>query len=259
MSTVPPPSAWRRLRSLEQAESRSLPIARRRFFRPYERTPRGPRVNDRIRISPVRLIDENNEMVGVVETEIALRRAREAGLDLVEVAGNAVPPVCRIMDFGKYKYEQSKKERATKAKTKTSELKEVRLGRSMKIDPHDISIRLEQARRFLLEGHKVQIVQNFRGREMLHKERGRHRMDEIVEQMSDVSKLEVPPRFMGRRITMILAPDKAKIEQIRQREASRRDKPPTETLDKKDEPASVEPQVALEPEVADDPPEQVKA
>ncbi len=169
-------------------------------------------------------------MVGVVETDVALRRARDAGLDLVEVAGNATPPVCRIMDFGKWKYEQSKKEKATKAKSKTSELKEVRLGRSMKIDPHDIQIRLEQARRFLFEGHKVQIVQNFRGREMLHKERGRERMKEIIEQMSDVAKVEVPPRFMGRRITMILAPDRAKIGQVRQRESSQRpDTAPEET------------------------------
>jgi translation initiation factor IF-3 len=173
----------------------------------------------------VRLIDENNEMVGVVEVEAALNRAREAGLDLVEVAASASPPVVRIMDFGKWKYEQSKKEKATKSKTRTSELKEVRLGRSMKIDPHDIQIRLEQARRFLMEGHKVQIVQNFRGREMLHKERGRQRMDEIIAQMADVAKVEVPPRMLGRRITMILAPDRSKIDQLKQREAAQRSAP----------------------------------
>ena len=119
-------------------------------------------------------------MVGVVEIDVALQRAREAELDLVEVSANAVPPVVRIMDFGKWKYEQSKKDKANKAKSKTSELKEVRLGRSMKIDPHDIQIRLDQARRFLMEGHKVQIVQNFRGREMLHRERGHQRMAGIV-------------------------------------------------------------------------------
>jgi len=162
-------------------------------------------------------------MVGVVETDMALRQAREAGLDLVEVAPSATPPVCRIMDFGKWKYEQAKKDKASKAKSKTSELKEVRLGRSMKIDPHDIGIRLDQARRFLMEGHKVQIVQNFRGREMMHKHRGQIRMNEIVEQMSDVAKLEVPPRFVGRRITMILAPDKARIEKIKQRIAAKQE------------------------------------
>ncbi len=163
-------------------------------------------------------------MVGVVETDMALRQAREVGLDLVEVAPSASPPVCRIMDFGKWKYEQAKKDKATKAKSKTTELKEVRLGRSMKIDPHDIGIRLDQARRFLMEGHKVQIVQNFRGREMMHKHRGQVRMTEIVEQMSDVAKLEVPPRFVGRRITMILAPDKARIEKIKQRKAAKEGK-----------------------------------
>ncbi len=233
-----------------------MPIARRRFFRPYERTPRGPRINDRIRVSPIRLIDEDNEMVGVVETEMALRQAREVGLDLVEVAPTASPPVCRIMDYGKFKYEQSKKDKASKAKSKTTELKEIRLGRSMKIDPHDISIRLDQARRFLMDGHKVQIVQNFRGREMMHKDRGQVRMNGIVEQMSDVAKLEVPPRFVGRRITMILAPDKARIEQIKQRLAAKpgadattaSDKPARKKTDTPDETPADTP---VDPPVAD--------
>ena len=160
-------------------------------------------------------------MMGIVETEEALRQAREAGLDLVEVAPNATPPVCKITDYGRWKYEQSKKDRATKNKTKTAELKEVRLGRSMKIDPHDIKIRLDQARRFLIDGHKVQIVQNFRGREMLHRDRGYQRMKDIVEQLSDVAKLEVAPRQMGRRMNMIMAPDKAKIEGLLRREAAK--------------------------------------
>jgi translation initiation factor IF-3 len=213
------------------------------------------------------LIDENNEMIGVVEVDAALSRAREAGLDLVEVAATATPPVCRIMDFGKWKYEQSKKEKATKSKSKTSELKEVRLGRSMKIDPHDIQIRLEQARRFLLEGHKVQIVQNFRGREMLHKERGRDRMQEIIDQLAGLAKVEVPPRMMGRRITMILAPDRAKIEQLKQREAAQRSAPDEPTGGNQpvaaepapgDQPVKTEPAPA-EPQEAQDQPEQVEA
>ena len=166
------------------------------------------------------MIDANNEMVGVVEIDDALRRAREAGLDLVEIASTAVPPVCRIMDFGKWKYEQSKRYRASKAKSARSELKEVRLGRSMKIDPHDVEIRIDQARRFLIEGHKVQIVQNFRGRELMHRERGDQRMQEIIKKLSDLGKLEVPPRLMGRRMTLIMAPDRAKIDQARQRQAA---------------------------------------
>ncbi len=176
---------------------------------------RGPRVNERIRVRNVRLVDENNEMLGIVDTRDALRQAQDAGLDLVEVSPNTDPPVCRIMDYGKFKYEQSKKEKANKAKSKGGEIKEVRLGRSMKIDPHDIQIRLNQARRFLMEGHKVQIVQNFRGREMHHKQRGHDRMRDIIEALEDLGKVETPPRFAGRRMTMIIAPEKQKVERAR--------------------------------------------
>ena len=161
-------------------------------------------------------------MIGVVEIDEAKRRAFDAGLDLVEVAATSTPPVVRIMDFGRWKYEQSKKDRANKAKSKGAELKEIRLGRSMKIDPHDIEIRLDQARRFLMEGHKVQIVQNFRGREMAHKERGRVRMKQIIETLSDVGKVEMEPRFAGRRITMIIGPDRPKIERLKRQEAARK-------------------------------------
>ncbi len=151
-------------------------------------------------------------MLGVVDKMEGIRLAQDAGLDLVEVSPNSDPPVCRILDFGKYRYEQSKKERANRAKTKTVETKEVRLGRSMKIDPHDVQIRINQARRFLLDGHKVLIVQNFRGREMMHKERGIIRMQEIIAQLDDVSKVETPPKFAGRRQTMVLGPDQTKIK-----------------------------------------------
>ena len=151
-------------------------------------------------------------MIGVVDKSEGIRLAQEAGLDLVEVSPTSDPPVCRILDFGKYRYEQSKKERANRAKTKTVETKEVRLGRSMKIDPHDVQIRVNQARKFLLDGHKVLIVQNFRGREMMHKERGSIRMQEIIGKLEDISKVETTPKFAGRRQTMVLGPDKAKIK-----------------------------------------------
>ncbi len=164
-------------------------------------------------------------MAGVVETPDALQRAREAGLDLVEIAADSDPPVCRILDYGKFKYEQAKKDKANKARSKSAEMKEVRLGRSMKIDPHDIAIRLNQARRFLMEGHKVQIVQNFRGREMVHRHRGTQRMQEIIEELADISKVEMPPRQAGRRMTMMLAPDKPKIEQVKRRQAAKRQVP----------------------------------
>jgi translation initiation factor IF-3 len=154
-------------------------------------------------------------MVGVTDTRDALQMALDAGLDLVEVSPEADPPVCRILDFGKYRYEQSKKEKSNRAKSKTVEMKEIRLGRSMKIDPHDVGIRLAQARKFLMDGHKVQIVQNFRGREMLHKERGNQRMKEVVTNLADISKVEMAPRMAGRRMTLILSPDKSKIDRIK--------------------------------------------
>ncbi|MCH2135682.1 MAG: translation initiation factor IF-3 [Phycisphaerales bacterium] len=192
---------------------RSPVIARRRFFRPNENIRKQTRVNDQIRKSPIRLIDENENMVGVVDTRDALQRAEAAGLDLVEVSPDSDPPVCRILDFGKYRYEQSKKERASR--TKTAEQKEVRLGRSMKIDPHDIGIRLAQARKFLMDGHKVQIVQNFRGREMAHKERGYERMKDVIAELEDIARVDMPPKMAGRRITMILSPDKNKVDRIK--------------------------------------------
>ncbi|MBC8203830.1 MAG: translation initiation factor IF-3 [Planctomycetes bacterium] len=189
-------------------------MARRRFIRPQENSQKSPRINDRIRAKTVRLIDQDENMIGLVPISEAIERARTADLDLVEVSPGSDPPVCRILDFGKFKYEQSKKDRANRAKTKVVETKEVRLGRSMKIDPHDIEIRLNQARKFLLDGHKVLIVQNFRGREMMHKERGHQRMREIIETLSDIAKVELAPRMAGRRQTMVLAPDKIKIQKV---------------------------------------------
>ncbi|MHC4832439.1 MAG: translation initiation factor IF-3 [Planctomycetota bacterium] len=203
----------------------------RRHYR-GEPTPSGPRMNERIRITPIRLIDENGEMVGVVDTDEARRRAADLGLDLVEMAADVRPPVCRIMDYGKYRFEQRKKDRAGRARSKGSELKEVRLGRSMKIDPHDVGIRMNQARKFLMAGHRVQIVQNFRGaREMAHRDRGDIRMREVIEQLADISKVEMPPRLNGRRMNMILVPDRPRIEAIKRQqaaEAAAAEAPPTD-------------------------------
>lgn len=165
-----------------------------------------------IRISPVRLIDENNEQIGVIETDEAKRRARDAGLDLVEVSPNSTPPVCRIMDYGKWKYAQSKKEQKAKAHAKQSELKGMRL--RPKIDSHDLGIKVAKARSFLEDGDKVQFTMLFRGREMAHQDLGYRSMRDIAEQLGDVAKIETPPRMMGRRMTMVLAPDrKTKQEQ----------------------------------------------
>ncbi len=166
------------------------------------------RVNHEIRLNPVRLINELNEQVGVIDTRDAQRMAEEAGLDLVEVQADARPPLCKIMDYGKWKYEQSKKKNSG---AKAQELKEVRLGRSAKIDDHDVMIRVTQARRFLMDGHKVLFIQRYRGREMAHLEIGIERLNEIVTDLGDISKVESPPRVSGRQANMVLVPDRARI------------------------------------------------
>ncbi|MEM1166966.1 MAG: translation initiation factor IF-3, partial [Planctomycetota bacterium] len=129
---------------------------------------------------------------------------------------------CKITDYGKYKYELSKNRPGPKQKSQ--ELKEVRLGRSMKIDEHDVGIRVAQARKFLMEGHKVQLVAQFRGREMAHKGIGIERLKKIVEELGDISKVETPMRSAGRRMNMILSPDKQRIETIKRRQEAERAK-----------------------------------
>ena len=195
---------------------RSRPIAHRRFLRdtgPVQRT----RVNHLIRISPIRVIGANNEQIGVIETHEALRMAQEQGLDLVEISPDARPPVCKIMDYGKFKYEQSKKDQKNRAASKSTEMKEVRLGRSVKIDPHDVQIRIEQSRRFLMAGHKVLVTQRFRGREIAHKELGLDNLRTVCESLADISKLDQPPKWMGKAASVVLAPDKPKVEAIKRK------------------------------------------
>lgn len=198
---------WGRRGSAGFLFSGDIAIGKGRFFRPQQRdTGKRLRVNDMIRISPIRLIDENNEQVGVIETDEAKRRAREAGLDLVEVSPNSTPPVCRIMDYGKWKYAQQKKEQKAKAHAKQSELKGMRLRPN--IDDHDLSIKVNKAREFLEDGDKVQFTMLFRGRQMAHQDIGYREMQGIVQTLSDVSKVEQAPKMMGRRMTMVLAPDR---------------------------------------------------
>ncbi|MBL9140533.1 MAG: translation initiation factor IF-3 [Phycisphaerae bacterium] len=162
------------------------------------------------------MIDENGEMAGIVETDEARRRAADLGMDLVEISPDARPPVCKIMDFGKHKYEEAKKQKA--GKSKASELKEVRLGRSMKIDPHDVMIRVQQARRFLLEGHKVQLVASYKGREMAHRDIGERLFSDAINRLLDLGKLEMSPRLNGKRLNAIISPDKNKVEQWKRKE-----------------------------------------
>lgn len=154
----------------------------------------------------------------MIETREALRMAEEAGLDLVEIQADVRPPLCKIMDYGKYRFELSKKQKGNTA-GKASELKEVRLGRSIKIDDHDVQIRVNQARRFLMDGHKVLLVQNFRGREMAHRNIGEDRMKAVCEQLSDIAKPDGTPKLAGRRMNVVLMPDKTKIEAVKRAEA----------------------------------------
>ncbi len=164
------------------------------------------------------MIGEENEKIGLVPTDEAKQRARDAEMDLVEVSPNSDPPVCRIMDYGKWKYQQSKKEQKARTHSKQSELKEVRL--RPKIDKHDLEIKTTRATRFLNEGHKVQFTMLFRGREMAHQNLGMDIMRGIVELLEPSSKLETPPRMAGRRMIMILAPDKTGSEKKKAKKAA---------------------------------------
>jgi len=175
-------------------------------------------MNHMIRITPIRVIGPDNEQLGILDTAEAMRMAQEQGLDLVEVVPDTRPPVCKIMDYGKHRYEESKKQAQSRASSKQPELKEVRLGRSVKIDPHDVGIRIDQARRFLLEGHKVQFIQKFRGREIAHKDLGMENLREAIDKLGDIAKIELEPRLLGRQASMVLAPDKTKIDAIRRKE-----------------------------------------
>lgn len=184
-----------------------------------------------IRISPISVIGPDNENVGLIETRDALQMARDAGLDLVEIRPDDRPPLCKIMDYGKYKYELSKREKKGSG-SKASELKQLRLGRSVKIDEHDVQIRVDQARRFLLQGHKVQFEQRFRGREMAHQHLGLDRLKRIADALSDIAKVETMPRFAGRAASFILAPDKHKVEQYKRlmKAAGKEELPPEQNI-----------------------------
>ncbi len=166
------------------------------------------RVNERIRVREVRLIDENGEQLGVQPTPEALRIARERGLDLVEVAPMATPPVCRLMDYGRFKYEQTKKERDERKHATKVELKEVRL--RPKTDEHDIAFKTRNVQRFLEEGDKVKVTLLFRGREMAHPQIGRTILEGVAEQVRALGQVERMPLMEGRSMSMILSPLKSK-------------------------------------------------
>jgi translation initiation factor IF-3 len=154
--------------------------------------------------------------MGVLTLPQALEMAREAGLDLVEVAPNSVPPVCRLLDYGKFKYEQAKKERDSKKGQHASVLREIRM--RPKIDTHDLQMKARNAEKFLKSGDKVKVTVMFRGREMVHPEIGRAILDRVAEQLKDVSVIEKPPNMEGRFLSAILAPGHTKQQIMREAE-----------------------------------------
>ncbi len=163
-------------------------------------------MNERIRAREVLVIDEDGTKLGVMSTREALNVAREKGLDLVEVSPNANPPVCRIMDYGKYKYQMQKKMHEAKKKQKTVEVKTVKV--RPRTDEHDMQVRIKQARKFLEKGNKVKAVVMFRGREQAHLDIGEAQLMKIYEAVKDIAEIEKKPKKEGRDMIMILAPKK---------------------------------------------------
>ena len=188
-------------------DSRTAPKRRRQIIDKNE-----PRVNNQIRISPVRLVDAEGEQVGIVSIEDARTAAAGRGLDLVEVAPNARPPVVRIMDYGKYKYEQARKTRESKKKQHQVKVKEIKL--RPKIEDHDFNFKAGHARRFLGEGNKVKLTMRFRGREMTHIDLGAVVLERFAGLLEDVGQVEERPRMEGRQMTMVMAPRRRDVQSV---------------------------------------------
>jgi translation initiation factor IF-3 len=164
----------------------------------------GMRVNEQISVLEVRLIDETGENVGVVAKAEALRRAEAAGLDLVEISPGADPPVCKILDYGRFKYADQKKKSEARKKQKTIDIKEIKMRPN--IDQHDYDVKMRSILRFIAEGDKVKVTMRFRGREMVHQDLGLKVLDRVRDQLLNVAKIEQFPRVEGRQMIMIMAP-----------------------------------------------------
>jgi translation initiation factor IF-3 len=164
----------------------------------------GPRVNEEIRVREVQLIDQDGTNHGTVDIQSALERAAEAGLDLVEISPNTNPPVCKILDVGKYKYQAQKKAAEARKKQKVVEVKEIKF-RPM-IDDHDYEVKMRSMRRFFDEGDKVKVTLRFRGREMAHQELGTKLLERVREDVANLAKVEMEPRLEGRQMVMVMAP-----------------------------------------------------
>lgn len=164
----------------------------------------GPRVNEDIRVPQVRLIDQDGEMIGVMSARDALLRAYDVGMDLLEISPNAVPPVCKITDYGKFKYEQQKKANEARKKQKVVEIKEVKVRPN--IDDHDYDVKMRAAKSFIAEGDKVKVTLRFRGREMAHQDLGVKVLERIRTELAEATKVESMPRLENRQMIMVLAP-----------------------------------------------------
>lgn len=163
-----------------------------------------PRANREIRSAQVRLVDENGNMIGVVSLDVALAAAAKASLDLVEISPQAEPPVCKIMDFGKYKYESKKRLQDSRKKQKVTSVKEMKFRPN--IGEGDLQVKLRNIRKFLQEGDKVRVSLWFRGREIVHNEIGMQLLQRIIQELSDVAKVELEPKMEGKQVLMILVP-----------------------------------------------------
>jgi len=186
-----------------EATRRTPTIARRPHNAPPQRET-GPRINDRIRNPEIRLIGADGENVGVVTPARAMQMALDAGLDLVEISPNAEPPVCKIMDFGKYKYETQKREAEARKKQKIIEIKEIKFRPGT--DTNDYDVKMRSVMKFLDEGDKVKITLRFRGREMAHQDLGMDLLKRVEADVGDVGKVESMPRLEGRQMVMMIGP-----------------------------------------------------
>lgn len=208
-----------------------------------------PRINERIRVPEVRLIDEEGRQVGIVKTAEAIAMARQRDVDLVEVAAQASPPVARLMDFGRFKYEQSKKDREAKKHQVKTQLREVRM--KPKIDEHDIDFKTRTAAKLLKQGDKVKVTIMFRGREITHPQIGKNLLDRIVGRLDDIASVEKDAMLEGRHMTIILSPDKKKMAAKARADAAAAAQAPGDVMEEEEDEAVLA-AVAAAPVVGDD-------
>jgi len=196
------------------------------FYKSYQRYRKERlRVNERIRIKQVRLIDEEGRQVGVIDTRKALEIARERGFDLVEISPHTDPPVCKIMDYGRYKYEQAKKEKTQRKAQRQTSVKEVKF--RPKTDSHDYNFKLRHIMRFLDEGHKVRITIWFMGREMAHTEKGRELLDKVIAELGDNINIEQEAKFEGRNLSIMVS-EKSGVKFLKEEEINKEEEKKTE-------------------------------